>query len=119
MAHPVVVTDATFAEVVEQRDGLVVVDLWAEWCGPCRILGPTLEALAAEYEGRVVIAKLDVDANPVTSERFDVRSIPTLLFFRGGTMVHRSVGALPKAQLARKIEQHEFPVDASAPSRAS
>ena len=105
MAHPVVVTDKTFADAVERRDGLVVVDFWASWCGPCRALTPTLIQLAAEYDGRVTIAKIDVDANPRTSLAYDVRSIPSLLFFRDGKLVDRTVGALPKGMVTMKIEQ--------------
>jgi len=118
MAHPVAITDDTFADAVEQRDGLVVVDFWASWCGPCRALAPSLVQLAAEYEGRVTIAKIDVDANPRTSRRFDVRSIPSLLFFRDGELIDRTVGALPKAMVAMKIEQHRTPKAPSVAARA-
>lgn len=104
--HTQVVTDADFPNVVEQGVGLVVVDFWAEWCGPCRAIAPTLEQLALEYQGRATIAKLDVDANPRSPMKFNVRSIPTLLFFRDGKHVDTVVGALPKPALDAKIQQH-------------
>lgn len=104
--HTTVVTDSDFSSVVEQGAGLVVVDFWAEWCGPCRAIAPALEQLAQEYQGRATIAKLDVDANPQSPMRFNVRSIPTLLFFRDGKHVDTVVGALPKPALDAKIQQH-------------
>jgi thioredoxin 1 len=106
MSNAVTVTDASFATEIEQHDGLVVVDFWATWCGPCRMIAPILDQLAEEYAGRAKIAKLDVDANQETALRFNVRSIPTLLFFKGGKLVDTVVGALPKNKLASKFEQH-------------
>ena len=100
------VTDETFDHEILQASGLAVVDFWATWCGPCRMIGPVVEQLAREYEGRAKIAKLDTDANPATQARFGVRSIPTLLFFKDGALVDRVVGAVPRAVLERKIEQH-------------
>jgi thioredoxin 1 len=100
------VTDATFAAEVEQAKGLVVVDFWATWCGPCIMIAPTLEALAAEYEGKARILKLDVDENGKTAMRFNVRSIPSILFFRDGKHVDTVVGAVPKDLLVQKIRQH-------------
>ena len=100
------VSDATFKVDIEQHQGLVMVDLWAEWCGPCRMVAPIVEALATEYEGRLKVAKLDVDANPETAQRFNVRSIPTMLFFKDGKVVDSVVGALPKAALAQRIDRH-------------
>jgi thioredoxin 1 len=100
------VGDADFATTIEQHEGVAVVDLWAEWCGPCRMIGPVVEQLAAEYAGRVRVAKLDVDANPETTVRFGVRSIPTLLFFRNGEVIDRVVGAVPKAALAERFARH-------------
>jgi thioredoxin 1 len=100
------VTDDTFATEVEQAKGLVLVDFWAEWCGPCRAIAPILEALAQEYQGRVQVAKLDVDANQQTSMRFNVRSIPTLLFFKDGKLVDSVVGLTQKAALATRIDGH-------------
>jgi thioredoxin 2 len=104
-AAPVTVTDATFAAEVEQSPLPVVVDLWAAWCGPCRTLAPIIEELASEMAGRLRFAKLNVDENPTTASRFNVRSIPTLLVLRGGREVDRIVGVHPKAALARRLEQ--------------
>jgi len=105
-SHPVAVTDSTFQAEVEQHPGLVVVDFWTDWCGPCRSIAPVLDQLAAEYAGKVKIAKVDADQNQQTARRFNVRSIPTLLFFKNGSRVDSVVGAVPKAQLAGKIDQH-------------
>jgi thioredoxin 1 len=106
-SHPVAVTDGTFQAEVEQYPGLAVVDFWAEWCAPCRMIAPVLEQLAAEYGDRgLKVAKLDVDTNQQTAMRYNVRSIPTLLFFRGGRPVDTVVGAVPKAHLVGKITQH-------------
>ena len=106
MSHAVTVTDADFESAVEQNAGLTVVDFWATWCGPCRIIAPALEQLAEEYAGKVKIAKLDVDMNVRTSSRFQVRSIPTILFFKDGKVVDQVVGAVPKAALEAKIKEH-------------
>ncbi len=97
-------TDATFAAEVERARGLTVVDFWAAWCGPCRMLAPIVEQVAAEVEGRAVVGKLDVDANPETAARYNVRSIPSVLFFRDGELVDTVVGVLPKRALAQKVE---------------
>ncbi len=102
----VAVTDATFDGEVTQAGGLVLVDFWAAWCGPCRAIAPTLEALAKDYQGRLKIGKLDVDANQATSMRFNVRSIPTILFFKDGKHVDTVVGAMPRPALEAKITQH-------------
>ena len=104
-SQPVAVTDSTFQAEVEQHAGLVVVDFWAEWCGPCRAIAPVLEQLQAEYAGKLKVVKLDVDANQRTSMRLNVRSIPTLMFFKNGTRVDQVVGAVPKAHLVKKIDQ--------------
>ena len=101
------VTDANFTESVEEQGGLVMVDFWAEWCGPCRIVGPIVNQLADEYsEKGVVVGKLDVDDNPRTASRFGIRSIPSILFFKDGKHVDTVVGAVPKAQLEKKILEH-------------
>jgi thioredoxin 1 len=106
VAQPVAVTDSDFAEEIEKHDGLAIVDFWATWCGPCHIIAPVVEQLATEYEGKLKVAKLDVDANQRTPMRFNVRSIPTLLLFRDGEHVDTVVGAVPKAYLVDKIEEH-------------
>ena len=98
------VTDATFEEEVAKREGLTVVDFWAPWCGPCRMVGPVIEELATEYEGKVRFAKLNVDDNQATAGAFGVRSIPTLGFFRNGEPVGGVVGAHPKAALQQVLE---------------
>lgn len=103
---PLEITDANFADEIEGADGLAMVDFWAEWCGPCRIVGPVVDALAQEYSGRVTIGKLDVDANPQTAFRFNVRSIPSIIFFRDGEVVDTLVGAHPRDSLERKILEH-------------
>jgi thioredoxin 1 len=100
------VTDADFGTEVEQNKGLTVVDFWATWCGPCRMIAPILEQLVDEYEGKVTVAKLDVDANPRAAARFGVRSIPTLLFFKDGKLVDQVIGAVPKSIIEAKLQQH-------------
>ena len=104
MARLPQVTDADFATRVEGAEGLVMVDFTAAWCGPCRILAPILEGLAADFAPELSVVALDVDENPATAARFGVRSMPTLLFFRNGTVVDRSVGAVPRAMLQPRIE---------------
>ncbi len=96
-------TDATFAQDIEATKGVVMVDFWAPWCGPCRAIAPTVEALAKEYEGRARVAKLNTDENPATMQRFGVRSIPSILFFKDGVLVDKVVGALPRAALEQKL----------------
>jgi thioredoxin 1 len=104
-ANVVTVTDDNFQQVVADNDGLALVDFWAVWCGPCRLVAPSVEALATEYQGKVTVGKLDVDENQRTAAQFNVRSIPTLLFFRGGQVVDTVVGAVPKQVLERKIQE--------------
>ena len=100
------VTDDQFEGEIEKHDGLAMVDFWAEWCGPCKVIAPVVEQLAQEYDGKVKVAKLDVDANQKTAMRFNVRSIPSILFFKGGEHIDTVVGAVPKAHLVEKIEAH-------------
>ena len=92
-----------FAEVINS-DKPVLVDFWAAWCGPCRVIGPTIEELANEYEGKAIVGKVDVDAQPELAMKFNVRSIPTLLFFKDGKVVERQVGVSSKSELAGKLE---------------
>jgi thioredoxin len=102
--EPVVVTDANFADLVEKSGMPVLLDMWAAWCGPCRMIAPTIEMLAKEMSGRAVIGKLDVDANPRTAARFGVQSIPTLLILKGGGEVDRLVGVQTKEAILRRLE---------------
>jgi thioredoxin 1 len=104
--HPQAVTDADFAAVVEGASELVLVDFGAAWCGPCRMMEPTVEALAGEYAGRVKVVTVDSDANQQTVARYNVRSLPTFMFFKGGKPVDQVIGAVPRPMLERKIEEH-------------
>ncbi|MEP7347166.1 MAG: thioredoxin [Gemmatimonadaceae bacterium] len=106
MSTAVAVTDATFEAEIEKHDGLAVVDFWAAWCGPCRRIAPILDELAVEYSGKAKVAKLDVDANQATSIRFNVRSIPLVLFFKGGKVIDQVIGQVPKPVLEAKFRQH-------------
>lgn len=103
---PIVITDSTFAEQVLRSDKPVLVDFWATWCPPCRMIAPTLEKLAGEFAGKATIAKLDVDQNPQTAQVFQVHSIPTLIVFKNGKMVDKAVGALPEPALRNLIQKH-------------
>jgi len=104
--HLTAVTDATFGQEVEKHKGLVLVDFWATWCGPCHMVAPIMEQLAGEYNGKLKVTKMDVDANQRTAMRFNVRSIPSILFFKDGRHVDTVVGAYPKAAFDDKIKQH-------------
>ncbi|MCU1334874.1 MAG: thioredoxin [Bryobacterales bacterium] len=101
----ITVTDATFPEEVERSTLPVLVDLWAEWCGPCRMIAPVVDQLAKEMVGRLKIAKLDIDQNPVTASRFQIQSIPALLVVKGGREVDRIIGAQPKSEIVRRLQQ--------------
>jgi len=103
MAKTLTVTDATFEQVINSGK-TVLVDFWAEWCGPCKMIAPVVEEMAGEYEGRAVIAKLDVDSNPDVSMKYGIRSIPTLLVFKDGKVVDTQVGAVGKPVLKQKLE---------------
>jgi thioredoxin 1 len=99
-------TDSNFDEIVIKSTGPVLVDFWAEWCGPCKRLGPTVDALATEYAGKITIGKLNIDDNPTTPEKFQIRGIPTLLIFKGGQVVESLVGLAHKDEIKEKIDKH-------------
>jgi len=98
------ITDANFQELVLNAGKPAMIDFWAEWCGPCRMLTPVVKELSTEYEGRVVVGKVDVDSNPGISMKYGIRNIPTLLFFKNGEVVDKQVGVVPKGALVNKIE---------------
>ncbi|MDB4908148.1 MAG: thioredoxin [Gemmatimonadetes bacterium] len=106
MSNAVAVTDETFEQEVEKNSGLTVVDFWATWCGPCRMIAPILDQLSVDYADKLKVTKLDVDANIKTATRFNVRSIPMLIFFKDGKVVDQIVGAVPRPQIESKIQQH-------------
>jgi thioredoxin 1 len=103
MGKTIELTDATFDSIINSEKP-VLVDFWAEWCGPCKMIGPVVEELAGDYEGRAVVAKLNVDENPNVTARYGVRSIPTLLVFKKGQIVDKQIGAVPKSVLSSKLE---------------
>lgn len=115
VAEPIIVTDATFSDEVQQFPLPVLVDVWAEWCGPCRMIAPVIEQLAREMAGRIRLAKLNVDENPVTAQRFGVQSIPTMLLLKNGRELDRIVGAYPKTEIVRRIERVIASAGASEP----
>jgi thioredoxin 1 len=105
MGKAIEITDANFDEITK-TDKPVLVDFWAEWCGPCKMIGPVVEELASDYDGKAVIGKVDVDSNPNTSAKFGIRSIPTLLVIKNGKIVEKQVGAVPKSVLTQKLDAH-------------
>jgi len=103
MSKPIEITDSNFEEILNSEKP-VMVDFWAEWCGPCKMVGPLVEEMAGEYDGKAVIAKVDVDNNPNVSAKYGIRSIPTMLFFKDGEIVDRQIGAVPKNVLTTKLD---------------
>jgi thioredoxin 1 len=106
MAEIVNTSDGKFEQDINEGDKLVVVDLWAEWCGPCKMMEPVLEQIADEHEDRMKVVKLNIDQNQETPLKFNVMNIPTLLLFKNGQEIDRVIGAFPKKQLSKKIESH-------------
>ena len=106
MSHPTQITDDQFESEVIKSSTPVLVDFWAEWCGPCKAIAPTLEEIAGDYDGRLKVVKVDVDENHQSATQYGIRSIPSLLLFKDGTEVDRIIGALPKQQLMEKIDGH-------------
>jgi len=103
--EPIHVTDDAFEKTVMQSELPVIVDFWAPWCGPCRMIAPILDKLAKEYAGKIIVAKVNTDDNPVWAQRFNVQGIPTMLFIANGKVVHQQVGALPEPMLRSTIDQ--------------
>ena len=104
MSLPTPVTDQDFDQEVLEADTVVLVDFWAEWCGPCKMFAPVLDDLSQEYDGKIKFTKVDVDENPETAMKYGIRSIPTLLVFKGGAPVDQVVGAVPKAVLKKRLD---------------
>ena len=97
-------TDGNFDELVLNSDKPVIVDFWAEWCGPCRMVGPVVEEVGVDYEGKAVVAKVDVDSNPGITAKYGIRNIPTILFFKNGEVADKQVGAVPKSTIVAKLD---------------
>ncbi|MBP2306063.1 thioredoxin TrxA [Azospirillum melinis] len=104
MSTTIKVTDDSFEQDVLKADGPVLVDFWAEWCGPCKMIAPALDELAGDYEGKVTVAKLNIDENPDTPTKYGVRGIPTLMLFKGGSVAATKIGALPKGALFQWVD---------------
>lgn len=104
MSKPLELTDSNFADEVENSEKPVLVDFWAEWCGPCRMVGPIVDELAGEYEGKAKVGKVNVDNNPDVSVKFGIRSIPALLIFKDGEVVDQIIGAVPKNQIKKQLD---------------
>lgn len=107
---PIEITESNFENEVLKSDKPVLIDIWAEWCGPCRMVAPIVEEIAKEYDGKIKVGKLDVDANPAVSMQYGIRSIPTLLIFKSGKVVDQIIGAVPKRNIVQKLEKYLIPV---------
>ncbi|MER3523803.1 MAG: thioredoxin [Ignavibacteria bacterium] len=104
--NPIEITDANFEQEVLKSDKPVLIDFWAVWCGPCKMIAPVVEELAREYDGKLKVGKIDVDNNPEVAMRFGIRSIPTLMIFKNGQVVEQIIGAVPKRQVVEKLLSH-------------